>query len=333
MKKIRLILAIVALLNTLEQKASAQFYFYGNGQYDTPLLFEVGGSVGIMNCLTDLGGNKGLGKSFLKDLNIGNSNLNGSIYLSALYKYAIGLRLQGTFGQVSAHDSILKAVKETAQGRYQRNLNFRSKIAEVSLIAEFHVRYIIRSFLFEDDLNIDDEPPRLSPYIAAGVGFFSFNPQAKLRNNWVDLQPLSLEGQGFAEYPARKPYKLTGINIPVGLGIKYELSPSINLRAEFLHRILSTDYLDDVSTRYINANLFQKYFSGIQLQNALELSRNDRTNPGGPTGNYRKTEGGIRGDPKDKDAYFTFNIMVGITFGRERIRRSGSGQLGCPTRF
>ena len=238
MKKIRLILAIVALLNTLEQKASAQFYFYGNGQYDTPVLFEVGGSVGIMNCLTDLGGNKGLGKSFLKDLNIGNSNLNGSIYLSAHYKYAIGIRLQGTFGQVSAHDSILKAVKETAQGRYQRNLNFRSKIAEVSLIAEFHVRYIIRSFLFEDDLNIDDEPPRLSPYIAAGVGFFSFNPQAKLRNNWVDLQPLSLEGQGFAEYPARKPYKLTGINIPVGLGIKYELSPSINLRAEFLHRIL-----------------------------------------------------------------------------------------------
>ena len=37
-----------------------------------------------------------------------------------------------------------------------------------------------------------------------GVGYFSFNPQAKLGNRWIDLQPLSTEGQGFPEYPDRK---------------------------------------------------------------------------------------------------------------------------------
>ncbi|MFZ4057250.1 MAG: hypothetical protein ACOYKE_03895, partial [Ferruginibacter sp.] len=61
------------------------------------------------------------------------------------------------------------------------------------------------------------------------------------------------------------------------------------------------------------------YLSGTQLQNALLLSSNDRVNPLGPTGPFRKTEGGIRGNPKDKDAFFTFNFKVGMTFGREKI--------------
>ena len=34
------------------------------------LLFEIGGSIGLMNCLTDIGGNKGLGKKSIKDINV-----------------------------------------------------------------------------------------------------------------------------------------------------------------------------------------------------------------------------------------------------------------------
>ncbi len=343
MKKLRLIVAIAALLTVFEQKSAAQFYFYDRDHYDTHLLFEVGASVGAMNCLTDIGGNRGLGSTFVKDVNFGNNQLNGSIYLTALYKYAVGLRLEATFGKVRAYDSILKSVRETVNGRYERNLQFRSRITEVSLLAEFHINYILRSFLYEDDLNIDDNPPRYAPYILAGIGTYSFNPQSQIGNTWVDLQPLSTEGQGFEEYqgqsfleyPYRKPYKLTGLNTSFGFGLKYEISNNLNLRGEFLYRILSTDYLDDVSTRYINPNLFQKYFTGKQLQNALDLSRNDRTNPGGPTGQFSKIEGGRRGDPTDNDAYFTFNIKLGFTLGRERIKHAGGGlkQVRCPTRF
>jgi len=318
MKKIRLLIAIAAILTAFGQPASAQYYFYDNNSYDSPLMFEIGGSFGVMNCLSDIGGKKGLGKPFIKDLNIGNSRMNGGIYLTAMYKYAVGIRLEGTFGRVSAYDSILKSVKETAQGRYERNLNFRSKINEVTLIAEFHPLYI-----FIDWPSKDRDPPRLSPYIAAGIGYFSFNPQGKMGNNWVDLHPLSLEGQGFPEYPNRKPYKLTGFNIPIGCGFRYELSPLFNLRAEFLHRVLSTDYLDDVSTRYINPIAFTNNLSPVKSQMAITMASNDRVNPGGPTGNYRKTEGGIRGDPTDKDAYFTFNFKIGMTFGREKIMRPG----------
>ena len=308
------------MLTSFSQRASAQFYFYDNNYYDSPLMFEVGGSLGVMNCLSDVGGRKGNGRPFLKDLNIGNTQFNGGIYLSALYKYAVGIRLEGTFGQVKAYDSILKEVKATTMGRYERSLQFRSKIAEVSLVAEFHPLYI-----FINWLNRDDEPPRLSPYFAAGVGVFSFNPQASLNGKWIDLQPLSTEGQGFAEYPDRKVYKLTQMNFPLGFGAKYELSPSVNIRAEFLHRVLYTDYLDDLSTRYINQAVFSKYLVGTPLNNALALNdRRSKTNPEYPV---NPVGGQRRGNPTDNDSYFTFNLKVGMTFGREKIR------IAAPQRF
>jgi len=321
MKRITLTAAITLLLAASGYKASAQYYFYDSYSYDSPLMFELGGSVGIMNCLTDVGGKKGLGKPFVKDLNLGNNQLNGSIYLSATYKEAVAIRIEGTFGHVKAYDSILVSEKATSQGRYERNLNFKSKISEISLIAEFHPL-----FIFIDWPGRDDDPPLFSPYIAAGIGFFSFNPQAKSRTGeYVDLEPLRLEGQGLTQYSERKPYKLSQMNIPVGVGVRYELSPTFNLRAEFLHRTLFTDYLDDVSTRYIDPNLFGQAgfgLTGKQLQNAQDLASNQRTNTD-PTNSfiYRKSEGGIRGNPKNKDSFFTFNIKIGLTFGREKIKR------------
>ena len=310
MKKLQLITVLLFLLICSAQKTSAQYYFYDNNYYDNPLVYEIGGSIGAMNCLTDLGGKKGIGKRFVKDLNFGNTQVAGSIYFSANYKNAVSLRLEGTFGQVKAYDSILKSVKASTNGRYERNLSFRSNITEFAVLAEIHPLFI---FVKYDENSI---VPRYSPYIVAGVGFFSFNPQAKLSNRWVDLQPLSTEGQGFAEYPNRKPYSLHQVNIPLGIGVRYEISPMINLRAECVYRVLFTDYLDDVSTTYVDPNLFANYFTGTKLTNALLL--NDRQYELDPT--HITTAGDQRGNSKNNDAYFSFNLKVGLIFGRERIR-------------
>lgn len=314
MKKPLLLLIILVLFLMPVQYTFAQYYFYDNESYDTPLMFELGTSVGVMNCLTDIGGNKGLGGKYFKDLNLGTTQVNGSIYLNATYKEAIGFRIEGCFGRVKAYDSVLARVKNTTTGRYERNLSFTSRITEISAIAEFYPVFIFINWLSRDDF-----PPRISPYFMAGVGYFSFNPQTILNGKMVDLQPLRTEGQGFAEYPNRKPYKLQQINFPVGLGLKYDLSPMLNLRAEFLYRILTTDYLDDLSTKYVDPAVFGRYFKGNQLSNAIELSdRRSRTNPLYPV----NTDGGqIRGNPKNNDAYFSFNFKIGITFGREKIKR------------
>ncbi len=317
MKRITLLTATMVMLIATGKKATAQYYFYDAFSYNSAVMFEFGASAGIMNCLTDLGGKKGLGKKMAGDLNIGKSQLNGSLYLMATYKEAVALRLEGTWGSVKAYDSIMVKEKGNTNGRYERNLNFRSKISEISLVAEFHPLFMFINW----SLREDQDPPRISPYLAAGIGWFSFNPQARSRRgDWVDLQPLSTEGQGFAEYPERKQYKLSQFNMPIGIGIRYELSSTFNLRAELMHRRLYTDYLDDVSTNYIDNGTFANYFSGQQLQDALDLTSNQRTNNGPNANIYRKTETGIRGNPNNNDSYFTFNIKLGLTFGREGKR-------------
>jgi len=309
MKRIICLLTISIVLTAYSNNATAQYYFYSDDYYDSPILFEVGASVGAINCLTDIGGNKGIGKRFVKDLNMGKTNFCGGIWINAIYKNAAALRIEGTFGKLSANDNVLEKVdvKDIARARYNRNLNFRTNITELSAMIELHPL-----FIFINYEERESDPPRLSPYLLGGVGYYSFNPQADLNGRWVDLQPLSTEGQGFKEYPDRKVYKLQQINFPVGLGVKYELSDLVNLRGEFVYRVLNTDYLDDLSTTYIDPTLYQNYFTGAKLSNALELNDRQITPVTGA--------GGKRGSPKQKDSFFSFNLKISLTLGRQRIR-------------
>ena len=316
------------LLFFISRQSGAQNYFYNNNYYDNPITFEAGISIGPMNSLTDIGGRKGRGTRGPKDLNIKSTTLYGSIYADAIYNHFFALRIEATAGSVKSNDSLLASVKKSAAiGRYTRNLSFRSPIYEISVTAEFHPIDFFHNF--------DPEmyPAALSPYIIGGVGFFHFNPQANLNNKWVDLQPLHTEGEGFDEYPDRPNYKLNQINIPLGVGVSYELSSKFNLRLEYINRSLFTDYLDDVHDRYIDPSLFPKYLSGTKLTEALILNNRGLNVPRNET---TARPGGIRGNPLNNDSYFTINFKVGYVFGRSKIESSGKSirrQLKCPRLF
>lgn len=302
--------AFISLCST--GRVSAQYYYYNDRFYDAPVLFELGGSVGAMNSLTDLGGNKGPGKKFVKDLNFGSTELVSGLYFGAMYHEIIGLRLEANFGKVSAYDSILSAVAPTnlARMRYNRNLSFSSNITEISLMAEFHPFQLLKN---RDN---NDNSSDFSPYVLAGIGYFTFNPQANLNGRMVDLQPLRTEGQGFAQYPDRKPYNLHSISFPFGAGVKYDISPLVNLRTEVVYRITQTDYLDDVSTTYIDKSLFQANgFTGTKLSNALLLT--DRQ-----LGEFPRSSrpGRNRGNASNKDSFFSFNFKLGISIGRQSVK-------------
>ena len=285
----------------------AQYYFYNGEYYESDFVYEFGGSIGAMNALTDLGGRKGPGKTGVKDFTLKNTELCGGLYFGVLFKNSVGLRLEATFGKVKGDDAQLKKVAATTDGRYERNLSFRSAITEVVAMGEFHPMEMFISY------NDDRYPPAISPYLLAGVGFFHFNPQAELNGSYIDLQPLHTEGQGFPEYPAVKEYKLNAMNFPVGVGARYEISPILNVRAEFIYRFLTTDYLDDVSGKYIDPAVFANHLSGAQLTHAILL--NDRHIPGAKYSTAHPD--GIRGNP-NKDAYITFSLKLGLTLGRER---------------
>jgi hypothetical protein len=305
--------------------ASAQIFFE-----EKSWLFEAGGSIGAMNALPDVGGRRGRGTRGVKDFNIKNSHPCGSIYVAAGYLNSLIIRLEGTFGKVSAYDSILEKVKKSnAVGRYSRNLHFRSYIAEVALLGEFHPSSILGLY------NENSFFASLSPYFMAGLTYYHFNPQTSLNSKWIDLQPLHTEGQGFEEYPTRKNYKLYQFNFPVGAGFRYEVSSNLNFRFEGLFRISNTDYLDDVSTRYIDPALFSKYLTGENLTNALIL--NNRVRPGTPDPETTARPGGIRGHPNNNDHYFTVNIKLGYVFGQNGngvgMSKKSKNQLRCPKVF
>lgn len=272
---------------------SQRNYYYNDEYYDTPLVWEVGISAGGMNCSTDVGVQSG---SLARSRDWGRTTrLTYGFYGGFLYNDVFGARLEFAEGIVTQGDH--------NSDHENRNLSFRSSISEVALILELHP-----ILLFNPDII-----PRLSPYVEAGIGVFGFNPKTNYNGTWIALQPLHTEGQGFAEYN-HPPYNLTQFNIPLGLGLKYELNADFTLRCEVLYRKLFTDYLDDVSTTYIDPALFQKYLSKNNASLATLLA--DRTAERFP--GKSNSDGAVRGDPNNKDAYFSFSLKLGVTLGRQR---------------
>lgn len=297
MKKILLLIATVSC----SQFSFPQSYFYNDRYYDNLWQVETGVSTGAMNCLTDLGGKPARGKPFFKDINWNCTRFCAGLFVSALFRYTIGARLEASLGAVTGADSLLKKNVSDAVHRYQRNLHFRSKIAEIVLLAEFHpLSLLIDPYEFS---------PGLSPYLLAGIGLFAFDPQTSIAGNWVSLRPLRTEGQGFREHPGNLPYKTTALNFPVGAGLKYELSAVWNARLEIVHRFLKTDYLDDVSKQYIDPRLFYQYHDAARAYLSEQLADRRPLNA---------TFSSKRGNPRNNDVYFSINFKLSIMLNRRK---------------
>ncbi|WP_147204399.1 DUF6089 family protein [Segetibacter aerophilus] len=309
MKALKIFLLLV-VCNLIYKNSLSQFYYFSDKYYNTDLLYEVGIGLGAMNCITDIGGANTDNTAYLNEINKKNNKFSKSIYGGVLYQGLLGARIEGTLGEVSADDSSITGKSNNIYSKYVRNLSFKSKIAEVSLLLEFHPLLLLNFQLSQN----------LSPYVLTGVGWYRFKPQAELKGKMIDLQPLHTEGQGFAEFPDRKPYSLSQFNIPMGVGLRFETG-LINVRVEYVHRRLFTDYLDDASTKvYINPNLFAKYLPPADAANARAL--------------FNRTKDGsipiYRGHSNNNDAFMSLSVKVGVVLGREKTgNRTGTRQLRC----
>ena len=215
------------------------------------------------------------------------------------------IRTGFTYGKVEGNDKR----NAGAKGIEFRNLNFKSNITELQMGLEYN--------LF--DLSYRD----ISPYAFAGVAVYHFNPYTSdVAGNKVFLKPLSTEGQGLLQYPDRKPYKLTQFAIPFGGGLKFILSDNLQLGLEIGLRKLFTDYLDDVSTNYVDsATLF-----AAKGQQAADLAYRGDEVPGGPS---YPADGAQRGNSKYKDWYYFSGIRVSYRLNNKKTRKS---DLICPAR-
>ncbi len=279
--------------------------------------FQAGITLGPSNFLGDLGGNAGKGTPFIKDNNLAMTKFAYGAFLSYHPNHLFAVRFSLTRGTLEGDDAVIKPKGGLEEARRNRNSNFQSKISEALLMAE-----IYPTTLLEYDVN--DTYKKLRPYVTVGIGAFKFNPQGfdVVSNQWVDLKPLRTEGQGFTEYPTRKEYKLTQMNIPLGIGVKYFVSENVNVSFEVIHRKTFTDYIDDVSTNYVAPALFYNYMPLAQAQLAERMANKSLNNVYG--------SGDKRGTATNNDSYYTAQIKVGFLLNRSNSMRNSTT---CPIRF
>lgn len=272
--------------------------------------WEVGLNFGPSFFLGDLGGNSGKGTNNLKDMNLEFTKMMKGVFVTMYPKDWVGLRLAADITYLEGSDDIITTTGIDELWRKQRNLDFKTNVFEAYVALE-----IFPTMMFRSDKSYF---PKLRPYGLIGAGIFNFNPKGSITDasgnkTWHKLHPLSLEGQGMAEYPESKPYKLTQFNIPLGAGIKYYASERINLSTELLYRKTFTDYIDDVSRNYIDPNNYSKYLSASDAALAYKLS--DKSIGIIYPGMTRYPPNTQRGDSKDGDTYFSLVLKLGIRLG------------------
>lgn len=307
--------------STISAKSYCQYHFFGKPVY------EIGINVGPSNLLGDLGGNKGIGTTFIKDNNVQTTTLMKGLHLSVRPSEFIGFSLSGNITTLEAADSIIKNKGGLEVARKDRNLSVRTKIQELTLTTEIYPTVLLE----EDDKDLYH---KFRPYGIIGIGVFHFNPQAQYTapdgtTSMVDLQPLRTEGQGMPQYPGSKPYSLTQINIPYGVGIRYYFSDIVSASFELVNRKTFTDYIDDVSKTYVSDADFDNYFGAGSATAAIAKQMHNKAaqvSPGVRIANYNA--GDKRGAGNRSDSYYSGTLKISI-----RLSRDHSGEISCPMRF
>lgn len=201
------------------------------------------------------------------------------------------VRVDASYGSISwDKDYIVK-----------RNLSFRSDIFELAALVEFNFR----------PFGPGATESTWTPYIFGGIGAFHHNPMARYVDNegnaqWIALQPLHTEGQGTSVYPERRPYSLVQICMPFGVGVKVRFNKTFSMTAEYGFRKTWSDYLDDVSTTYVDGALLEAEV----LEGAMAARMADRSGEVEP--GYVNAVGIKRGDDALKDWYAFMKVSIGV---------------------
>jgi hypothetical protein len=311
------LLALFISLNLFSSRAYSQSITTGDGK------FEVGLGFGPMFFLGDLGGSAGIGRDFLKDVDFPLTKLSKMIFANYYPSEWIGFRIALNHGTLMGNDAEAPNKGGAEVDRLKRNLSFKTSVLEAYVAAEIYPTVFFERY--------DGLAKKLRPYGIIGIGVMKYNPKAKLDGEWVELKPLRLEGQGMIEYPDVKEYNLVQKEIPLGLGFKYYLKENMYVGLELVHRQLFTDYVDDVSTGYVDPIVFNNYLSPTDAAKARKLYYRGTYNSAvSNPGNIQTFQ---RGDPTDNDAFFSTILRLGWRLNGNDPASRARKQMRCPVFF
>jgi len=242
-----------------------------------------------------------------KSLTMKNSRFMGSFGAHYDLTEHITARTYFSFTKLSGDD------KTGTSSMKLRNLNFATNLFEWELSAQYNFLTLNNNWC--------------SPYVFAGIGFFNYKPFTFYNESKVYLQPLSTEGQGLPN--GSKPYKLTQLTIPIGVGALYAINEDIRVGLELGYRKTFTDHLDDVGGRYYDeAALFT-----ARGQTAVDLAYRGDEVGAGPY----PLDKSLRGSANAKDAYYYAAITLTVRSFIDQYKRIAGlpsykreKKVGCP---
>jgi len=246
------------------------------------------------------------------------------------------------YGTLKGSDNKSADQADTENGiyRYQRNLSFRNRIKELSVVASFDLLQNSGTYI---------NRVKWTPYGFLGVAALLHNPQAQapatdLNGNplpeagkWVDLQPLGTEGQGRALDPGDanagiKSYKKLQVAIPMGIGARFRINEVLDFSAEIGFRYLFTDYIDDVSKNYVDLGVFgNDALAKAMSYRSSEVATPNYTYVGRDGNSYNVVQGygsehpdNKRGNKDNRDIFmvttFRLSYILGKSFQKAKFR-------------
>lgn len=231
---------------------------------------------------------------YMGDLNPNNPTKFTDLALGLNTRYAFNpyhaLKLSFAYGNIQAND----ADSDFEQHRL-RNLNFKTAITELAILYEFYFYpYWPGSGAY-----------RFTPYVFTGVAGFQYEPKTEYNGTTYKLRELGTEGQG-SYLGTPRTYTNRNLAIPFGVGIKYNFVSRFNIGLELGFRNTLTDYLDDVSKRYVDK-------AALATENGQIASNLSDRSGEVNNGTYIGTVGAQRGDPSKRDFYMFTGISLSYT--------------------
>lgn len=216
--------------------------------------------------------------------------------------------------QILSTDLDADDTRSSSQVLQQRNLRFFTPLLDASLRLEWHP---LATFFGSQGV--------ISPYFSGGGSFFTFNPQTTYNGRIFELQPLRTEGQGLMAYPERPRYELYNFSALLGVGIAFRLNDDLKIAIELSGHGTFTDYLDDVSTTYVDYNslLFEVGIEAADI--AYQTDDFFQTEQSSPL------PGTPRGNPNSNDFFFVGGITLSYAIINPNRLGGRRGQIGCPT--
>src|SRR5829696_7907978 len=149
---------LICVLLASVSKSFSQSITTGNGK------IEVGFGFGPLFFLGDLGGNRGLGTRFVKDVNFPVTKLAKGLYANIYPAEWLGFRIAINHGRLEGCDSLIRTKGGDEEYRKQRNLQFQSTLWEAYAAIELYPTVFLERY--------DGLQGKLRPYGIVGGGMF-----------------------------------------------------------------------------------------------------------------------------------------------------------------